>query len=258
MEGLPKKKKFGQHFLHDKNIAKKIADSLSLIHTHYQTLIEIGPGDGSLTQYLNSIDKLNLFLVEIDEDLIENLNLKFTNLVGNILNVDFLKLNFQEVSENQIGIIGNFPYNISSQIIFKIIDNRHQVPEMVGMFQKEVAERLIAPPGSKVYGGISAMVQAFYETKMLFKVGKQVFSPPPNVESAVIQLVRRDNFNLECNEKVFFQIVKASFNQRRKTLRNSLKVLNYDLSDVDPDILSNRPEQLSYLDFIEMVKIIKF
>lgn len=254
MDKIIKKKKYGQHFLIDNNIALKTVKSLSLLHKSYNNLLEIGAGDGMLTTILLKDKKTKLYIAEIDKDLINILSEKFPSLGNNLLNVDFLKLNFQKKFEEQTGIIGNFPYNISSQILFRIIENRAIVPEMVGMFQKEVAERVTSIPGNKIYGKISVLIQAFYKTEMLFKVSNNVFSPKPQVESAVIRLVRKENFELDCNEKIFFSIVKSSFNQRRKTLKNSLSQYRNFFPNVEENILSKRPEVLSVIDFINLSK----
>ncbi len=252
MEDFRKKKKFGQHFLHDQNTAKKIANSLLNEGKLYHHVIEIGPGQGSLTQHLIKTLSSEIYLAEIDTELIPILKNKFPELSDRILNINFLKIELSKITHDQIGIIGNFPYNISSQILFKMIENRSQIPEMVGMFQKELAERVASKPGSKIYGGISVLVQAFYDIELLFKVGKHVFSPPPNVESAVIRLNRKGNDTLPCDESLFFSVVKQSFNQRRKTIRNSLKSFQDHYNHFDPFFLNQRPEQLSIEDFIKL------
>ncbi|MBC8342521.1 MAG: ribosomal RNA small subunit methyltransferase A, partial [Bacteroidetes bacterium] len=188
----------------------------------------------------------------IDVDLIENLKAKFPSISANIHHADFLKMDLKSGFGTSMGIIGNYPYNISSQILIKTIENRDIVPEMVGMFQKEVAERVTAKSGSKTYGRISVMVNAFYHTEYLFKVGKGAFSPPPKVDSAVIRLTRKDHFKLNCNERLFSTVVAASFNQRRKTIKNALKPLIPKSQHIPDDLLNKRAEQLSVDDFIKM------
>lgn len=243
------KKKFGQHFLLDKNIASKIAESLTLSNIKYKTLLEIGPGNGNLTEFLLNKKDIDLYLVEIDNELIQQLRGRFSLPENRIINNDFLKLSIRDLFDQQIGIIGNFPYNISSQILIKVIENKDKIPELIGMFQKEVAERICSLPGNKIYGIISVFVQAFYNVEYLFSVSKNVFRPRPKVESGVIRLVRKDNFSLDCNEKLFFQIVKQAFNQRRKILKNSLEVYRKYFSKIEVEILGRRPEELSVSDF---------
>lgn len=255
MEEFRKKKRFGQHFLHDANISKKIAASLNQDGSTYQTLIEIGPGQGSLTRYLMNSCKSELHLCEVDDTLIPFLKTNFPSLSGRIHHVDFLKLDLQQISNKPIGIIGNFPYNISSQILFKVLENRKQIPELVGMFQKELAERIASEKGSKVYGSISVLIQTFYTVELLFNVSKNVFSPPPKVESAVIRLSRKNNSGLISNEKLYFGIVKQAFGQRRKTLRNSLKSFHVHFNKLNPELLQKRPEQLAVEDFIHLSEI---
>ena len=246
------KKNLGQHFLNDENIARKIADSLTF--TGYEQVLEIGPGMGVLTKYL--IDKKNpLSVIELDRESVAYLLDNFPELKGSILQGDFLKLNLKEIFKGEpVAIIGNFPYNISSQILFKAIEYRHVVPEFAGMFQKEVAQRITQGPGSKAYGILSVIAQAFYTAEYLFTVPPEVFTPPPKVESGVIRLVRKENFELPVNADFFFRVVKTAFNQRRKTLRNSLK--SFGLSDKlrEDAIFARRPEQLSVDEFIELTQ----
>lgn len=254
---IQKKKKYGQHFLTDKNIAVKIVSGL--VNQKNKIVIEVGPGEGILTNYL--IDRFNtgLFLVEIDQELIPALHLKYPILKEQILHSDFLDLNLSETFKQEISIIGNFPYNISSQILFNVIEFRENVVEVVGMFQKEVAKRICSGPGTKDYGILSILTQAFYHTQYLFSVSKNVFSPPPKVESGVIRLERKENFKLDCNEKLFQRIVKLAFQQRRKTLRNSLKSIINDRINNDlitNDIFNKRPEDLSFIDFIFITKLL--
>ncbi len=244
------KKHLGQHFLKDENIARKIVDCL----TEPGNVLEIGPGTGVLTKYLFTRIS-NLQLIEIDRESVDFLHQTFPELASPIINADFLKFNLSSLFNSQFAIIGNFPYNISSQIFFKIIENRVLIHEVVGMVQKEVAERLASPPGNKTYGILSVLLGAFYEIKYLFTVSENVFTPPPKVKSAVIRLTRKENFNLGCDEKLFFDVVKTSFNQRRKTMRNSLR--KYWQEETNPDefpIFQKRPEQLDYTEFVELVK----
>ena len=241
------KKHLGQHFLTDENIAKKIVDGLSF--QDYQDVLEVGPGTGVLTKYL--LEKpTETFVAEIDTESIEYLKLHYSKLQNHHFTGDFLKLNVPEIFQNQVAIIGNFPYNISSQILFKIIDNYQQIPEMVGMFQKEVAERTAAVPRTKDYGILSVLVQAYYDVKYLFTVHENVFNPPPKVKSGVIKMTRNRKEGLEGNEILFKQIVKTGFNQRRKKLSNALKPLNIPESLKNNAFMDKRAEELSVEDFI--------
>jgi len=252
---LKAKKSFGQHFLNREDIAERIANSLSINNEMGHPVLEVGPGKGMLTKYL--LDKYPLLkVVEADVDMVNYLNKYYPQLEGRILSGDFLKVDLAEVFEGQsFSLIGNFPYNISSQIVFHMIKYRHIVPEMVGMFQKEMADRIIAKPGGKDYGVISVLAQAYYEGKNLINVDKSCFSPPPKVQSAVIRLVRKENQDLGCDEKLFRQVVKTSFNQRRKMLRNTLKPLFPEGSTALEDtFFQQRPEQLSLASFIELTR----
>ena len=241
------KKHLGQHFLKDENVAKQIVEALSW--NGYENVLEIGPGMGVLTKYLIQ-EKKNVSVVEIDTESVEYLNKYYPDLP--IFAEDFLKMNLSERFHHQpISILGNFPYNISSQIVFKVIEDRVLVPEMVGMFQKEVAERISAKEGSKVYGILSVLTQAYYKAEYLFTVDENVFNPPPKVKSGVIRLTRFRE-KLEINEKLFFTVVKLAFNQRRKTLRNALKSLNIDEDKIEDNLLNLRAEQLSVDRFIEL------
>ena len=242
------KKHLGQHFLTDENIARKIANGLHF--EGYQKVLEVGPGMGVLTKYLLEKDT-ETFVAEIDTESIIYLKKHYPKLTDKYFTGDFLKLNFSEVCPNeQIGIIGNFPYNISSQILFHIIENYQQIPEMMGMFQKEVAERTAAVPRTKDYGILSVMVQAYYDVKYLFTVHENVFNPPPKVKSGVITLTRNPKEGLAGNEILFKKIVKAGFNQRRKKLSNALKILNIPQKILGHDFLNCRAEELSVEDFI--------
>ena len=241
------KKHLGQHFLTDENIAKKIVDGLSF--ENYHKVLEVGPGMGVLTKYLLEKDA-EIFVAEIDAESVDYLKMNYPKLQENHFTGDFLKINIEEVFGEQVAVIGNFPYNISSQIVFKIIDYYGQIPEMVGMFQKEVAERTAAVPRTKDYGILSVLVQALYDVKYLFTVHENVFNPPPKVKSGVIKLTRNPKEGLQGNEVLFKQIVKAGFNQRRKKLSNALKVLNIPENLKTHPFLDKRAEELSVEDFI--------
>mgnify|MGYP000879847493 CR=1 FL=1 len=246
------KKHLGQHFLKDENIAKKIADTLSEID--YDTVLEIGPGMGVLTKYLLE-KKFTTYVIEIDKESVEYLKVHYLNLSERIISENFLKIEISDYFQNKsIAIIGNFPYNISTQIIFKTLENKEQIPELCGMFQKEVAQRITEKKGSKVYGILSVLTQAFYNTEYLFTVPPTVFYPPPKVDSGVIRLTRKKDFVLPVNEKLFFKVVKTAFNQRRKTLRNSLKSFNLSDKLREDTIFAKRPEQLSVEEFINLTK----
>lgn len=246
------KKHLGQHFLKDESIARDIADAISYLG--YTKTLEIGPGMGVLTKYL--LEKpTETFVIEIDTESVAYLETHYLNLRNNIISKDFLKFDLNEVFKGeQFAIIGNFPYNISSQIVFKALEMRNQIPEFAGMFQKEVALRICEKKGSKVYGILSVLTQAFYDAEYLFTVPPTVFDPPPKVDSGVLRLTRKENYTLPCNEKQFFQVVKTAFNQRRKTLRNSLKSYHFSDSLKEDTIFDLRPEQLSVEQFIEITK----
>lgn len=252
MKNVRPKKKLGQHFLTDLNLAKKIADLVD--DRQYKTIVEVGPGMGVLTEFFIAKDAA-LHLVEIDKESIEFLEKKYPANSFNLIAADFLKLDLTQIlGTKPFVVVGNFPYNISSQIIFKALEYRTQIPFFAGMFQKEVAERICEPPGSKKYGILSVLTQLYYDTTYLFTVPAKVFNPPPKVESAVIQLVRKKDFMLDCNEKQLTQIIKLSFQQRRKTLRNSLKSLNLPDNLREDSIFDLRPENLSGDDFIQLTK----
>ncbi|CAM1349784.1 16S rRNA (adenine(1518)-N(6)/adenine(1519)-N(6))-dimethyltransferase RsmA [Tenacibaculum halocynthiae] len=253
------KKHLGQHFLNDESIAKKIADSLT--ETGYEDVLEIGPGMGVLTKYLLE-KKSKVTVMELDTESVtylketfplEHLKLNTSSEKFTIIEGDFLKQDFTKVfNKKQVAIIGNFPYNISSQIVFKAIENREFVPEFSGMFQKEVAKRIAEKEGSKVYGIISVLTQAFFDAEYLFTVPPTVFNPPPKVDSGVIRLTRKENYTLPVDEKLFFRVVKTAFNQRRKMLRSSLKSFNLSVTLKEDPIFAKRPEQLSVQDFISL------
>ncbi|MGZ3811440.1 MAG: 16S rRNA (adenine(1518)-N(6)/adenine(1519)-N(6))-dimethyltransferase RsmA, partial [Mucilaginibacter sp.] len=245
------KKHLGQHFLTDKNIAAKIVDSLRP-ENNYTQVLEVGPGMGILSDFLLQKTELQTYLIDIDTESYEFLQKKYPNLGERLINDDFLEMDFNKVFKEPFGIIGNFPYNISSQILFKVLDNRQQVVEVVGMFQKEVAERCASKPGSKEYGILSVFLQAYYKVEYLFTVKAGVFNPPPKVLSAVIRLTRNDAKQLDCDEKLFWQVVKAGFNQRRKTLRNAVSSLINKEKMTDEPLLDLRAERLSVADFVSL------
>ena len=248
------KKYLGQHFLKEGSIAKKIADTLTL--KGYDIVLEIGPGMGVLTDYVMQ-KPIQTHLIEIDDESVEYLRAHYPELSKSIYQEDILKCDFFRLFGDQpFAIIGNFPYNISTQIVFKMLDFRHQIPEFSGMFQKEVAQRICESPGSKTYGILSVLVQAFYETEYLFTVPPTVFDPPPKVDSGVLRLIRKSNFKLLCDETLLFSVVKMAFQQRRKTLRNSLKALNLSDNLKANTIFGKRPEQLSVDSFIELTSAI--
>lgn len=247
------KKHLGQHFLKDQNIASKIADALTG-HGGYRTILEVGPGTGVLTQFLLQKD-YTVHAVEMDTESVVYLKENFAQLSNNLIEGDFLKLDLRSITEEPLCIIGNFPYNISSQIFFKVLESRNHVPECIGMIQKEVADRIAAGPGSKTYGILSVLLQAYYDIDYLFKVPPGVFHPPPKVDSAVIRLRRNSTTSLDCDERKFIQVVKAAFNQRRKTLRNALKTFTF-ASAPDEQLLSLRAERLSVADFVHITKCV--
>ena len=240
------KKHLGQHFLKDLSIARSITDALS--GEGYSNIIEVGPGMGVLTQYLLTKDVIT-HVIELDRESVSYLQVEYPQLSQRIYSTDFLKLNLETITDQSFALIGNFPYNISSQILFKALDYKDQIPEIVGMFQKEVAERIASGPGNKKYGIISVLLQAYYNIEYLFTVDEDVFDPPPKVKSGVIRLRRNDEKKLECNEKFFKQVVKQAFSQRRKTLRNALKPLIGKSGFNDPK-LELRAERLSVKDFV--------
>ncbi len=249
------KKHLGQHFLTDKNIAKKIAQSLKL--DSYDTILEIGPGMGVMTRFLLKVSNKEIFVIEIDSESVSFLQKHFPDLNNKIIEADFLKIDLQKLfQKKQIGIIGNFPYNISTQIVFKVLEHKDMVPEFAGMFQKEVSERITATHGNKTYGILSVLTQTYYNTEYLFTVNEQVFNPPPKVKSGVIRLTRKEKIP-DIEYEYFKKLVKTAFNQRRKTLRNSLK--SYNLSDnlKQARIFAKRPEQLSPAEFVKLAQMIK-
>ena len=252
MKSVRAKKKLGQHFLKDLNIARKISETLTF--DNYKKVIEIGPGMGVLTRFLIEKTK-DLHLIEIDSDSVNYLKDHYKEKDFKLIEGDFLKLDIEKIlGPEQFAIIGNFPYNISTQIIFKTLEHRNQIPFFSGMFQKEVAERVASQPGNKNYGIISVLLQAYYDIEYLFTVNEEVFTPPPKVKSGVIRLIRRENQSLDCDEKLFKRVIKTAFNQRRKTLRNALKSITLvDEKKAEP-YLVQRAEQLSVDDFIQLTQ----
>ena len=254
MKSVRPKKKLGQHFLTDLSVAEKIAQTLQF--DHYQKVLEIGPGMGVLTQFLPRKEG-KVSLIELDTESVHYLQASYVGMMDKIHEGDFLKIDLTTLmGKEPFAIIGNFPYNISTQIVFKTLENRAQIPFFAGMFQKEVAQRICEPPGSKKYGILSVLTQLFYEATYEFTVPPGVFNPPPKVDSGVLTLKRKAVFTLDCNEKLLFKIVKLSFQQRRKTLRNSLKTLALPISITEDSIFDLRPEKLSGDDFIALTKMI--
>lgn len=251
------KKQFGQHFLTNVHIAQRMADQLQGLGAWYDDVLEIGPGKGILTQALLAQKDIRLWPVEVDKDMSAFLQSRFPSIQPYLIQKDCLKLDIAaSIGEQPIAIVGNFPYNISSQIIFKTLNNVQQIPELLGMFQKEVGERLVANPGSKTYGILSVLVRSYYHPYLLFKLKPGAFDPPPKVESAVIQLIRHSRYLPDIDEDLFFQVVKKAFNQRRKKLRNSLKLFLNDLSVIPGDFLDKRPEEIEPIHFQQITKAI--
>lgn len=250
------KKHLGQHFLTDLNIARNIVELLTL-PGGVREVLEVGPGMGVLTQYLLQHQEYKTTVIDIDRESIAYLERNFPELEGRILSADFLKLDFKRHFAGKFSIIGNFPYNISSQIFFKVLEKRDQVPEVVGMLQKEVAERIAAPPGSKTYGILSVLLQAYYDITYNFTVHENVFNPPPKVKSAVISLVRNGVEALPCSESLFVEVVKQSFATRRKTLRNCLKSFQLPAEMTVEPVFDQRAEQLSVADFVKLTQMIE-
>lgn len=247
------KKHLGQHFLRDENIARKIVDSIG---SDVPVVLEIGPGMGVLSKYLLGIPGIEAWFMDVDHESVDYLKANYPDHADRFMLADFLKADLDSFPQGNEGVpfsvVGNFPYNISSQILFRVLGMRDRIPEVTGMFQKEVAERVAAPPGSKRYGILSVLLQAFYSIEYLFTVNESVFYPPPRVKSGVIRLKRNENLHLDCDQALFFTVVKTAFNQRRKTLRNSLASLG------SPDLGSfsgRRPEQLSVAEFTALTNL---
>ena len=255
MISVKPKKNLGQHFLKDSAIASRIADTLDAFSP--LPILEVGPGTGMLTQFLLSKERA-LTVVEIDRESVAYLKEHFPSLDGNILQQNFLTLDLSAHCDGPLCVIGNYPYNISTQIFFKVLDNKELIPCCAGMIQKEVAERMIATPGSKAYGILSVLLQAWYDIEYLFTVSEQAFIPPPKVKSAVVRLTRNKRKRLDCNEKLFKSVVKTSFNQRRKILRNSIRSLLPEETPLPDDpMLSKRPEQLSIEEFEQLTNLLE-
>ncbi len=252
MDHVKAKKHLGQHFLKDEEIAKRIVDAA--LKNNDLPLLEIGPGTGVLTKHL--IERENFFAADVDTESIDFLKKHYPAHAGKILFADFLRMDLGKLFSGKFSIIGNFPYNISSQIMFAVIDHKDKVETVVGMFQKEVAERIAEKPGTKAYGILSVFLQAYYDIEYLFTVEPGSFNPPPKVRSGVIKLTRNKVEKLDCDEKLFKSIVKMAFNQRRKMLRNSLKSLVKDETLFANRHFTNRPERLSVTDFVELTKMI--
>ncbi len=249
------KKHLGQHFLTDKGTCQRIADQYRQ-HQGCKKVLEIGPGMGALTEYLLK-KELDVWVMEIDDESVPYLKKHFPDLDKKIIEADFLKVNLKEyMGEEAFAVVGNFPYNISSQILFKCLEYRNQIPEIMGMFQREVAWRIAEKPGTKQYGILSVLMQAYYDIEYCFTVDEHVFNPPPKVKSGVIRCTRNKRKSLPCDEVLFKQVVKMSFNQRRKTIRNSIKALLKG-NKVDHPFMALRPETLSVEQFIELTQIIE-
>lgn len=248
------KKALGQHFLTDQSIAMKIVDSLG--RSEVRDVLEIGSGMGVLTQYLLKRDDIDLKLVELDGESVEYLLTHFPGMQGKLYQADYLRLDIHTLFQDKYRVIGNFPYNISSQIFFKILEDKDRVPEVVCMIQKEVAERIAEKPGSKTYGILSVLLQAWYDIDYIVSVGSGAFCPPPKVQSAVIRLRRNSRSSLGCDEKLFKTVVKTAFNQRRKTLRNALKPLLGDSVDSSNPVFDLRAERLSVEDFVALTNLL--
>jgi 16S rRNA (adenine1518-N6/adenine1519-N6)-dimethyltransferase len=248
------KKHLGQHFLNDENIARDTVGAL-LEKDKTSFIIEVGPGTGVLTQFLIN-DVENFLAMDVDGESVDYLKLKYPEKKDKIILSDFLEADLQKLAGQKFNVVGNFPYNISSQIMFKVLENKNSVDYVVGMFQKEVAMRLAEKPGSKVYGILSVLLQAYYDIEYLFTVHENVFTPPPKVKSAVIRLTRNSVQNLDCDEVLFKKIVKTTFNQRRKTIRNSVRTL-FNNNELRHPLLDKRPEQLSVAQFVELTKFVE-
>ena len=247
------KKALGQHFLTDLNIAQKICSSLTeRTESDPEATLEVGCGMGVLTQYLLRRTDITTYGAEIDSESVEYLHAHYPDFAPRLIEGDFLKMNLREMFPQGVRVIGNFPYNISSQIFFKVIENRDLIPQCVGMIQKEVAVRIAEPPGSREYGILSVLLQAWYDIEYLFTVSERVFNPPPKVKSAVIRLRRNSTERLGCDEQLFVKVVKASFGQRRKMLRNSLKAVFGNFGGAEHPLFTTRAEQLSVVQFVEL------
>lgn len=255
MQPVRAKKHLGQHFLHDKRIAERIVESLPQ-EAYKDDLLEIGPGTGVLTNFILLKKETGFYGLDLDEESIAFLKQQYPLRASNFIYCDFLQYDLNSITQNKFNVIGNFPYNISTQIMFRVLEFRNRVEYVVGMFQKEVAKRIAEKPGSKEYGILSVLLQAYFNIDYLFTVNEGVFSPPPKVKSGVIRLKRNNVEKLDCNEELFFKVVKMAFNQRRKTLRNALKaMLNEQTTTLE--ILNKRAEQLAVADFVFITKEIE-
>ena len=250
------KKHLGQHFLKDEEIALRIVKRLTN-RAGYKKVLEVGPGMGVLTKYLLQDTTFETHVIDIDRESISFLQEKYPQLGDRIILGDFLEIDFAKYFSEPFAVIGNYPYNISTQILFKVYDNREQVPEVVGMFQKEVAERIASKPGNKTYGIISVLLQSYYDIEYLFTVDEHVFDPPPKVKSGVIRLTRNSTTKLDCDEALFVRVVKAGFGQRRKMLRNGLKQFKFKEDFISNRFLTERAERLSVNDFVELTNMIE-
>lgn len=248
------KKALGQHFLTDLTIARNIVGALTV--SDVRDVLEVGPGMGVLTQYLLEREDIDPRMIEIDEESVDYLLVHFPGIQGKLMEGDYLRLNMRKIFSGPYRVIGNFPYNISSQIFFKILEDKDLVPEVVCMIQKEVAERIAEKPGTKTYGILSVLLQAWYDIEYLFTVGSGAFAPPPKVQSAVIRLRRNYRTDLGCDEKKFKLVVKTAFNQRRKTLRNALKPLIPEGLDTSDAIFDLRAERLGVEDFVYLTNLL--
>lgn len=256
MNNVKPKKHLGQHFLKDLNIARDIVQALSS-HGAYRHVLEIGPGMGVLTDFLIQKEAFETWLIDIDKESIQFLRNKYPAIGQRIVEGDFLKADLSHLFSAPFAVIGNFPYNISSQIFFKILDYKNEIPEVVCMLQKEVADRIASPPGNKTYGILSVFLQAYYTVEYLFTVQPNVFNPPPKVQSAVIRLKRNEVLHLDCDERLFSRVVKQGFQTRRKTLRNALKIFNLSETLREDVIFNKRAEQLSVSDFVALTNKIE-
>lgn len=255
MSEVRAKKALGQHFLVDLNIARKICDSLGGGTSEKPCpVLEVGCGMGVLTRFLLKRTDVVTYGAEIDSESVAYLHAHYPEFTPRLMEGDFLKMDLRTLFPEGLRVIGNFPYNISSQIFFKVLENRDLIPECVGMIQKEVAVRLAEPPGSKEYGILSVLLQAWYDIEYLFTVNETVFNPPPKVKSAVVRLRRNGVDRLDCDERLFVRVVKASFGQRRKMLRNSLRAAFCDFGGAEHPFFTQRAEQLSVADFVELTR----
>ncbi len=249
------KKHLGQHFLKDPDIARTIVEALER-RQDYSTIIEVGPGMGILTDHLFSFKDQDVYIVELDKESVAFLQKRYPDAHSRIIEADFLQLDLKAICKGQFAIIGNFPYNISTQILFKVLEYKEQIPEVVGMFQKEVAERIASGPGNREYGILSVLMQAYFDVELLFTLNQEDFNPPPKVKSAILHFSRKENFSLGCDAVLFKRVIKAAFNQRRKTLRNALSVLNGRDALEGVPFLDLRAEQLSWQQFVELTNSI--